>query len=313
MRLFSCPNYLSNEIMLATRVRKAIKREYFSYLAIGITPEGENRHIDRRKHYSINEPSWKHGGFCLPEKDGENMLSVKEIAKRVRFRLHDAPANTYTDEEILDAINCGLRIVRRAIADIRPSLLMQKKEGILNAGEKTISLAKRPTKIVAVTAGDKVVKTETKYFSAKVWHNRDIVYGNHNPIYTKTVVKTWREFALRETELARIVGRASDATGRVREFFLSGEKDLTFFPAPKVETKYTVLTVDDIEETDFDGTSPLNTEHDDFLIEYAAGRLALGNEYNMAAEMQLVQSVTAQIERLLAPPPTSVATRGYWR
>ena len=93
---------------------------------------------------------------------------------------------------------------------------------------------------------------------------------------------------------------------------MTGSQTLNFFPIPNRKTKYTVRTVDDIEELSWTDSSPLNTEFDDFLIEYAAIRLSVGNEYDMTQENQLMANIAAQIQALLIPPPAGVLTRSYW-
>ena len=240
------------------------------------------------------------------------MLPIKTIARRIRTRSHDTDDITYTDEEILDCINCGIRFIRRAIADIRPSLLMSTHEGILTAGNNQIVLDVRPTKIIHVTAGDKLIKSVTTYSSKKIYHNYEKIFNNHSPSYTKTVTNTYSEKALHRTELANIIAESSDKTGTPTDFCLIGEKTINFFPAPRYETKYSVLMIDDIEELSMSDNSPLNTEFDDFLVEYATVRLAVGNEFDMTQEQQIMSNIYSQIQRILLPPPVGCVTFPYW-
>ena len=240
------------------------------------------------------------------------MLPLQTIKRRIRTRLHDSDSIAYDDEEILDVINCGIRFIRRAIASIRPSLLISKNEGILSAGTKSILLEKRPTKIIHITAGDKIIKTITTYSSEKIYHNYKKIFKNHDPISTEVVTNFYAEKELRKTELAHLVKEWSNLTGAPKEFYLTGTQTINFFPIPEVETKYTILTVDDIEELSLKDDSPLNTEFDDFLIEYAAIRLEIGNEYDVSQEQQVMSNIYSQIQQILMPPPTGVVTKGYW-
>ena len=57
----------------------------------------------------------------------------------------------------------------------------------------------------------------------------------------------------------------------------------------------------------------VDDEFDDFLIEYAAIRLSVGNEYDMTQESQLLANIYAQIQTLLTPPPPGIITKGYWQ
>lgn len=240
------------------------------------------------------------------------MLSVQTLARRIRTRLHDSDSITYDDTEILDCINCGIRFIRRTIADTRPALLMSETEGILEAGTKSITLEKRPTKIINVSTGDRIIKTEIFYTSKKIYHNREKIWHNHNSIYNKHVEHTYSEKALHETEMAFIVPRSTEAKGTPREFFLTGTQTINFFPVPTTPTKYTIRTVDDIEELEWGGVSPLNTEFDDCLIEYATIRLNIGNEFDMTQESMFMANIMTQIQRLLVPPPAGILTQGYW-
>ena len=170
------------------------------------------------------------------------MLSVETLTNRIRTRLHDSECITYEDEEILDCINCGIRFIRRIIANIRPALLMSETSGTLAAGTKSITLNNRPLKIINVIVGGK---------------------------------------ALIETEMAFAIHKPTDSTEEPKEFYLTGSRTINFYPAPTEETAYTIRTVDDIEELTWGDNSPLLTEFDDFLVEYAAIRLSVGNEYDM--------------------------------
>lgn len=240
------------------------------------------------------------------------MLSVQTLARRIRTRLHDTDKITYDDAEILDCINNGVRFIRRTIANIRPALLMSETEGILEAGTKSITLDKRPTKIINVTAGDQISKTETLYTGKKIYHDWDKIWHNNRPIYNKQVINTYSEKSLHKTEMAFIVPRKSDSFGTPHEFFLTGSQTINFFPIPTAPTKYTIRTVDDIDELNWEDKSPLNNEFDDFLVEYAAIRLSVGNEYDMTQESQLMANIAAQIQQIIVPPPAGILTQGYW-
>lgn len=112
--------------------------------------------------------------------------------------------------------------------------------------------------------------------------------------------------------MANIIVESNNKTGTPTDFCLIGEKTINFFPIPISDTKYTVLAVDDIEEISMSENSPLNTEFDDFLIEYATIRLSVGNEFDMTQEQQMMANIYAQIQRILMPPPSGCVTVSYW-
>lgn len=241
------------------------------------------------------------------------MLPLQTISRRIRIKVHDVDEVAYTDDEILDAINCGVRFMRRTIANIRPSLLTSVHEGILSAGTKTIELDARPTKIIHITAGDRIIKSERNRFSKKIYHNWERIYGNHEPLFVETINNTYVEKALHRTELANIIVKPNEKVGTPKEFCLVGEKTINFFPTPQRDTKYTALTIDDVKELSMSDNSPLNTEFDDFLVEYAAIRLSLRNEFDMTQESQMMSNIYSQIQQILMPPPSGCVTKGYWR
>ena len=105
----------------------------------------------------------------------------------------------------------------------------------------------------------------------------------------------------------------ADATGEPKEFYLTGTQTINFYPTPTEPTDYTIRTVDDIKELTWEDNSPLLTEFDDFLVEYAAIRLSVGNEYDMTQESQLMANIATQIQQVLIPPPVGIITRGYWQ
>ena len=201
------------------------------------------------------------------------MLSVQALARRIRQRLHDLDEITYDDENILDCINCGIRFIRRIIATLRPALLMSETNGTLAAGESKVELKIRPLKIINVTAGGK---------------------------------------ALFETEMAFAIHKP-EVVDEPKEFYLTGTQTINFYPTPTEPTEYTIRTVDDLEELEWEDNSPLLTEFDDFLVEYAVIRLSVGNEYDMTQESQLMANIAAQIQQILIPPPVGIIMRGYWQ
>lgn len=202
------------------------------------------------------------------------MLSVQTLARRIRQRLHDTDEITYDDENILDCINCGVRFIRRIIARVRPALLMSESGGALPAGVNAITLDIRPLKIINVTVNGK---------------------------------------ALEETELAFVIRERSDCEGVPEKFYLTGSQTINFYPTPREPTPYTIRTVDDIKELTWEDDSPLLTEFDDFLVEYATIRLGVGNEFDMTQESQLMANIAAQIQENLFPPPSGISTKGYWQ
>ncbi len=238
------------------------------------------------------------------------MLPIKTIIKRLRKVVHDTDEINYDDEEILAVINNGLRFIRRTIAEVHPETLMTTVHGTLEPGEDTIELSKRPLQIIRVKSGDEVLKTVTTSNSPLIYRNSSIIYRNKNLIYATTVTKTYKQKRLTETNLRHIPDDMQP--GPPRLYYKTGLKTVHIWPEPEQETGYTIDTIDDIEEVGLEDRSPLLDEFDDFLIEYGALRLAIGNEYDESQETQIMMQIHNQISRMLVPPPPGIVVNGYW-
>lgn len=239
------------------------------------------------------------------------MLPVMEAVHRIRTAVHDDEQRiNYSDEEILNALNAGLRVIRRTITDIQPEILMETMTGVLEAGQDEIRLTRRPLMILDVTAGNKILSTRKGESNEKVFKSNAPIFGSRTPIYSKYELKNFAERKLAETNLQHI--RDNFATGRPKCFYRVGMQSLKVHPKPRVETAFTVHFVADIHEMHFDDTTPLLNEFDDFLIEYAVYRLALTNEFDMTQEQQLISNIHQQITSILNPPPYGTVVHGYW-
>lgn len=240
------------------------------------------------------------------------MLPIKTILKRIRATLHDSDAVNYDDEELIDVLNNGVRFIRRTIAEIQPEILMETEKGVLQPGQSSTTLKERPLKIVRVTAGDEVISSETQEGESDlIYKNQKLIYNNQELIYAEPIVTTnYREKTLLATNLRHIPD--GDKEGTPTAYYRTGLKTVHFWPVPMVETAYTIDAINDIEELTIDDVSPLISDFDDFLMEYAALRLAVGNEYDESQETQVMMSIYNQIRNLLAPPPVGVIVDGYW-
>lgn len=200
------------------------------------------------------------------------MLPIREAIRRIRSAVHDEEQRiNYSDTEILDAINSGLRVIRRTIAEIQPEILMTTEMGTLAATQSEIELPSRPLQIIDLTAG---------------------------------------KYKLLETNLQHV--RKKVASEHPKYFYRVGLQSLKVYPKPLVETEYAVRYVEDIGELGIEDTTPILNEFDDFLIEYAAYRLALTDEFDMTQEQQIIANIHQQIASILAPPPAGTVVRGYW-
>ena len=239
------------------------------------------------------------------------MLPMQTILNRVRVKLHDEDAITYLDGVIIDALNDGIRFIRRAIAQIQPELLIETTTGTVEAGESFINLPSRPLKIIEVLAGDRIkTSVTTRHKRPYIWKNKTKIYKNKLKLWEETTETTWYELPLYSANMRHIPKR--DKPGTPTAYYRTGIKTINFFPVPDKKTAYTIHTINDIEEVTLNDNSPLINDFDDFLIEYAALRLSIGNEYDMSQETQVFANIINQIQMILAPPPPGIEIVGYW-
>lgn len=239
------------------------------------------------------------------------MLPMRAVIKRVRAAVHDDEQRiNFSDGEILPAVNAGLRIIRRTIADIQPEILMTTATGLLEAGQDEIKLKCRPLTIIEVTAGDKVLSKVEGYANKKIFHNHAKICGCPTMIYSRYELKNFAERKLEETNLQHI--RERFLIGQPKCFYRAGMQSLKVHPKPRAQTAFTVRTIDDLKELHFEDETPLLNDFDDFLIEYAAWRLSLGDEFDMTQEQQIIANIHQQIASVLNPPPGGAVVRGYW-
>lgn len=240
------------------------------------------------------------------------MLPIKTLIKRIRRVVHDVDAITYDDDEILVVINQGIRHIRRQIADNRPEMLTgETVSGLIDPGQRSLELPYRPMKILYVRIGDEIASSTEVNKSKKIYHNYDLIYKNHTPLYNRETVVKYRTLRVQEANISEIYGDM-DREGTPQTYYLTGEKTVNVYPVPNRKTWYEILAIPDKDELGIDDNTPLLSDFDDLLLEYANVRLSITNEYDVSADSQVMSNINAQILKLLHIPPTGVTVQGYW-
>ena len=240
------------------------------------------------------------------------MLPVSTLIRRIRARCHDLENITYDDYDILDAVNIALRFIRRTIAELQPALLIKTYEGMVEAGEESVTLPFIPVKVVHLTVGNKIIKSEKIDTSPKMFQNYSQMWKNPMPIYTTKQVDTYREQGLKHTDIAHKIMEWNDLTGIPKDFYITGGNVIHFVPIPNNRYKFTLMYIEDVEELTAEDKSPLPRDFDDFLVEYASIRLQVGNEYDMSQEQSLIANIYSQLQKMLIAPPVGFVVKGYY-
>lgn len=187
------------------------------------------------------------------------MLAIKEIIKRIRVPTHDKSETGYEDEDILYAINGGIRFIRRLIKDYKPLMLANPPvPGTLVAGTNFIKLDFTVTKMLDIRINGQVIGV---------------------------------------TDLSNIVDMGK--TGTPYAYYMTGFDTVCFYPTPSADVTYSIIAVGDLDEVTIEDKSPFPNDFDDFLIEYAVIRLSMGNEFDVSQETTVMSSILQQIENNL--------------
>ena len=113
------------------------------------------------------------------------MMRISEIARRIRAAIHDEDCITYEDDQIIDAINLGMRFIRRVIMEQEPEVLMTEHKGILESGDSEIMFERAPLQIIEVSVGTELRSVKRWKTNGKIYHDWEKVYGNTKKISDK--------------------------------------------------------------------------------------------------------------------------------
>lgn len=206
------------------------------------------------------------------------MLPITTIISRVRENINDTTKTGYTEKEIIASINSAMRFLRRTIKTYRPMMLADVCEGTL-AFDKDSQMFE-----------DKVTleKLPTAFLDIRINNVR-----------------------IEAVNIAFI--RDINARGVPNRYYQIGMGTIKFYPMPNKEVNYRILYVPDFIELKKDDTTPIPNDFDDFIIEYTVLRLAMGDEFNMSQEAELMSNIHEQIKQnLLCGSNESNYINGYF-
>ena len=220
-------------------------------------------------------------------------MTVKEIIDRIRASTHDSDNLDYTDDQLLNYINNGIRFVRRTILAIDTYLLCDTVTGVNEL----------PTEPAEVIPGEEPEPVE--------------------PV-DLAVIKMERPFS--SIESVRVNGRTlrlinprliddPDREGEPHCYYAAGFNNIHLWPRPTgTKVEYTVTYVPDLVIlTELEDEVPFNSDIIDFIVEYGVIRASLVNEFDMSQEAQIMGSIIAQMENLFhGINGRGVQTDGYW-
>ena len=187
------------------------------------------------------------------------MLTITDMINRIRAATHDKQETGYKDNDVLYAINGGIRFIRRLIKDYKPLMLAN------------------PPVVGTLTAGTNSVKLD--FVATKILDIR--INGERIPV----------------TDLANITDMTK--TGTPYAYYMTGFDNINFYPAPDTEAQYSIIAIGDLKEATLTDSSPFPNDFDDFLLEYAVIRLSVGNEFDVSQETTIMSSILQQIQNNL--------------
>lgn len=212
------------------------------------------------------------------------MLKVSELITEIRARTHDEQETGYTDDTLLSYINDGIRFIRRTIFSINPLLIADyTQEGTLTAGDRKIAIEE-------TSESDAKTSVRLARICSVRVDGRELEQINPSEIY----------------DLKH--------TGRPEFYYLTGFATINVWPVPDIAYDYEITAVRDVALlTKVTDISPLPTEMDDWLYEYATLRASVTNEFDVSQESGLFRQIVAQIENMCYQlSPRGVTASGYW-
>lgn len=201
------------------------------------------------------------------------MISVKDMITRIRAETHDHQKAGYPDYELLMYINDALRFARRTIMDIYPMLLAD------------------------IDMEGEIGEGENTLFLYK-------------PV--SSIIEVRIDGQIIERVNPRTIKKLNEQ-GKPRCYYLQGTQMLKLWPVADKSYEYSVVAVGDMEQLTEKDETPLPSDFDDFVYEYAMIRMNMTNEFDLSQEQSIMQTVAAQIKTMLhdymAP---GVQLRSYW-
>ncbi len=220
-------------------------------------------------------------------------MTVKDIIDRIWASTHDGDELDYTDDQLLNHINNGIRSVRRTILAIDTYLLCDTVTGVNEL----------PTEPAEVIPGEEPEPVE--------------------PV-DLAIIKLERPFS--SIESVRVNGRTlrpinprliddPDRESEPHCYYAAGFNNIHLWPRPTgTKVEYTITYVPDLVIlTELEDEVPFNSDIIDFIVEYGVIRASLVNEFDMSQEAQIMGSIIAQMENLFhGINGRGVQTDGYW-
>lgn len=200
-------------------------------------------------------------------------MNVQSVINRIRLKITDEDKYRFSDDEVIVAINEAIRFVAENIISNLPELLSVEEESIIEAGENVIEIQASPVRILEVRVGRK---------------------------------------SLHCVNFHQIMD--PDAKGQPTVFVIAGAKKLKAYPIPNEKMLCTISLVPTMPEmVAITDEVPIQEDLIDSVIEFAAMRLSLVDEFDETMETQLVSVLENKIQsKLGAYVPTSCFVKSYW-
>lgn len=105
----------------------------------------------------------------------------------------------------------------------------------------------------------------------------------------------------------------AEEVGEPTMFYVPEWKTVRLYPIPTTDTPYSISLVNDMKLIDAAGESPFPTDIDDFVIEYAAIRASVSNEFDVSQESSIMSNIISQAATIIRNiTPDSLTISGYW-
>lgn len=187
------------------------------------------------------------------------MIAISTMIEKLRRTFKDEDKNSFTDAELLDYIESGMAFLRRVIIATNPEYIA-----------------------VPIASG--------------------VLEAGANEIELPCSAGYIFDMRIDGLKIAREnISSINDtaAKGNPRKYCLLNGNRILLFPVPNKTISYSVIGVPDAPLLSAEAVTPYGSDMDNLIFEYAVIRAGIGDQFQMAQEMELMSAIAQQVTTIL--------------
>lgn len=187
------------------------------------------------------------------------MIAVSTMIEKLRRTLKDEDKNSFADAELIDYIESGVAFLRRLIITNNPEYIAVP----MAAGG-------------ILEAGENEIELEASGYILDVRVNGEKIFAEN--------ISSIGDIA---------------AEGKPKSYCLLNGNKMLLFPVPDKDVGYSVIGVPDAPLLSAEAVTPYGSDMDNLIFEYAVIRAGIGDQFQMAQEMEIMSVIAQQVTTIL--------------